>query len=70
MDDIEKHNEKAAQAWFPAVQESDLALTSPVFPDSKKPAPSRAGLREPHFPTKTWEKLEFPVGVWKRLYSS
>lgn len=36
----------------------------------RNPAPSRARLREPHFPTKTWEKLEFPVGVWERLYSS
>ena len=48
-------NQKAAQAWLPAVEESDLPLTSPVFPDSKKPVPSRAGPREPHFPMKIWE---------------
>ena len=36
-----------------------MSLTSPVFPDSKKPVPSRAGPREPHFPMKTWESLGF-----------
>lgn len=37
---------QAAQTWLPAADENDLALTSPVFPDSKKPVPSRAGPRE------------------------
>lgn len=57
-------NQKAAQAWLPAVEESDLPLTSPVFPDSKKLAPSRVGPRGPHFPMKICESLHFQ---WGRL---
>lgn len=71
MDNMEKLiiNQKAAQTWLPAVEKSDLALTSPVFRDSKKPAPSRAEPRAP-ISSEILGMFAFPVRVWERLSSS
>lgn len=47
---------QAAQTWRPAVEESDLALIFPTFPDSKKPSLSRLGLGSPIFQSvSSWE---------------
>ena len=50
VEDLEKITKQAGQTWLPAVEESDLALIFPTFPDSKKSAVSRAGSKELHFP--------------------
>lgn len=50
MGGVEEMENFNHHTWLPVVEESDWSLTLPTFPDSKKPAPSRAGPREPCFP--------------------